>query len=168
MPVAGPPRRASTRTTLGPQRSTSAAMSRERSERVAMPSRYRVDPSAASPRRPGAGSPIRAGVTVRCWTAFLQQIHRPIHLREDDIMQAVRGTLATRGILIVIGALIAIAASAVTAVAVRAGAGGTTQTSIGAGGVAGPRDTITVVGEGTQNATPDNAVISLGVSVKQS
>jgi len=33
---------------------------------------------------------------------------------------------------------------------------------------AGPYDTITVVGEGTQNATPDNAVISLGVSVKQS
>jgi uncharacterized protein len=82
-------------------------------------------------------------------------------------MQSLRGTLATRGILIVIGALIAIAASAVTAVAVRAGAGGSTQTSVGAGAVAGPRDTITVVGEGTQNATPDNALISLGVSVRR-
>lgn len=82
-------------------------------------------------------------------------------------MQALRGTLATRGILIIIGALIAIAASAVTAVAVRAGAGGSTQTSVGAGGVAGPRDTVTVVGEGTQNATPDNALISMGVSTRQ-
>ena len=36
---------------------------------------------------------------------------------------------------------------------------------MGAGSVAGPRDTVTVVGEGTQNATPDNAEISLGVSV---
>jgi uncharacterized protein len=83
-------------------------------------------------------------------------------------MQALRGTLATRGILIIIGALIAIAASAVTAVAVRAGAGGSTQTSVGAGGVAGPRDTVTVVGEGTQNATPDNALISMGVLTRQS
>ena len=82
-------------------------------------------------------------------------------------MQALRGTLATRGILIVIGALIAIAASAVTALAVRAGAGGSTQTAVGAGTVAGPRDTVTVVGEGTQNATPDNALISLGVSVRR-
>src|SRR5437870_11862081 len=82
-------------------------------------------------------------------------------------MQSMRGTFATRGILIVIGALIAIAASAVTAVAVRAGAGGSTQTSVGAGAGAGPRDTITVVGEGTQNATPDNALISLGVSVQR-
>ena len=82
-------------------------------------------------------------------------------------MQALRGTLATRGILIIIGALIAIAASAVTAVAVRAGAGGSTQTSVGAGGVAGPRDTVTVVGEGTQNATPDNALLSMGVSTRQ-
>ncbi|HXN05246.1 MAG TPA: SIMPL domain-containing protein [Candidatus Acidoferrum sp.] len=83
-------------------------------------------------------------------------------------MQALRGTLATRGILIIIGALIAIAASAVTAVAVRAGAAGSTQTSVGAGGVAGPRDTVTVVGEGTQNATPDNALISMGVLTRQS
>jgi len=82
-------------------------------------------------------------------------------------MQSLRGTFATRGILIVIGALIAIAASAVTAVAVRAGAGGSTQTSVGMGAVAGPRDTITVVGEGTQNATPDNALISLGVSARR-
>src|ERR1700674_277594 len=79
-------------------------------------------------------------------------------------MQSLRGTFATRGILIVIGALIAIAPSAVTALAVRAGAGGATQTTVGAGTVAGPRDTVTVVGEGTQNATPDNALISLGVS----
>src|SRR3989442_2458157 len=82
-------------------------------------------------------------------------------------MQSVRATFATRGILIVIGALIAIAASAVTAIAVRAGAGGSTPTSVGAGAVAGPRDTITVVGEGTQNATPDNALISMGLSTRQ-
>src|SRR2546426_1206235 len=82
-------------------------------------------------------------------------------------MQSLRATFATRGILIVIGALIAIAASAVTAVAVRAGAGGSTSTSVGAGAVAGPRDTITVVGEGTQNATPDNALISLGGSTRE-
>jgi uncharacterized protein len=88
-------------------------------------------------------------------------------LKENDIMQSLRATFATRGILIVIGALIAIAASAVTAVAVRAGAGGSTQTSVGASAVAGPRDTITVVGEGTQNATPDNALVSLGVSTRQ-
>jgi uncharacterized protein len=79
-----------------------------------------------------------------------------------------RGTLAARGVLIAIGALIAIAASAVTAVAVRAGTGGAAAAqSVGAGSVAGPRDTVTVVGEGTQNATPDNALISLGVSVKR-
>src|SRR5437764_13582107 len=83
-------------------------------------------------------------------------------------MRTLRGTLATRGILIAIGALVAIAASAVTAVAVRAGAAGgaaASQAAVGAGSVAGPRDTVTVVGEGTQNATPDNAEISLGVSV---
>jgi uncharacterized protein len=78
------------------------------------------------------------------------------------------GTLAARGTLIAIGALIAIAASAVTAVAVRAGAGGApTSAAVGAGSVAGPRDTVTVVGEGTQNATPDNALLSLGVQVKR-
>src|SRR5438128_4366545 len=83
-------------------------------------------------------------------------------------MRTRRGTLATRGILIAIGALIAITASAVTAVAVRAGPVGgaaASQAAVGAGSVAGPRDTVTVVGEGTQNATPDNAEISLGVSV---
>ena len=78
------------------------------------------------------------------------------------------GTLAARGTLIAIGALVAIAASAVTAVAVRAGAGGApSQAAVGAGTVAGPRDTVTVVGEGTQNATPDNALISIGVSVRR-
>ena len=83
-------------------------------------------------------------------------------------MRTLRGTLATRGVLIVIGALIAIAASAVTAVAVRAGTGGaSTSAALGAGSVAGPRDTVTVVGEGTQNATPDNAVLSLGVSARR-
>ena len=81
-------------------------------------------------------------------------------------MQTRRGMLATRGILIAIGAVIAIAASAVTAVAVRAGTGGaSTQGALGAGSVAGPRDTVTVVGEGTQNATPDNALISLGAAL---
>src|SRR3989475_8444094 len=83
-------------------------------------------------------------------------------------MRTLGGTLATRGVLIVIGALIAIGAWAVTAVAVRAGTGGaSTQAALGAGSVAGPRDTVTVVGEGTQNATPDNAVLSLGVSVRR-
>lgn len=83
-------------------------------------------------------------------------------------MRIRRGTLAARGTLIVIGALIAITASAVTAIAVRAGTSGTpTSAAVGAGSVAGPRDTVTVVGEGTQNATPDNALISLGVSVKR-
>ena len=60
-------------------------------------------------------------------------------------MRTLRGTLATRGILIAIGALIAIAASAVTAVAVRAGAAGgaaASQAAVGAGSVAGPRDTV--------------------------
>ncbi|TMF85424.1 MAG: DUF541 domain-containing protein, partial [Chloroflexi bacterium] len=83
-------------------------------------------------------------------------------------MRTRRGTLATRGIFIAIGALIAITASAVTALAVRAGPVGgaaASQAAVGAGSVAGPRDTVTVVGEGTQNATPDNAEISLGVSV---
>ena len=76
------------------------------------------------------------------------------------------GTLATRGTLIAIGALIAIAASAVTAIAVRAGSNQASSSGVvGAGSVAGPRDTVTVVGEGTQNATPDNATIGLGVSV---
>jgi uncharacterized protein len=80
-----------------------------------------------------------------------------------------RGTLATRGILIVIGAAIAIAASAVTALAVRAGTGTTSSAApLGAGSVAGPRDTVTVVGVGTENATPDNAEINLGVSVRRS
>ena len=83
-------------------------------------------------------------------------------------MQTRRGMLATRGILIAIGAVIAITASAVTAAAVRAGTGGaSTQGALGAGSVAGPRDTVTVVGEGTQNATPDNALISLGVSARR-
>src|SRR5207248_11652015 len=83
-------------------------------------------------------------------------------------MRTRRGTLATRGMFISIGALMAITASAVTAVAVRAGAVGgpaASQAAVGAGSVAGPRDTVTVVGEGTQNSTPDNAEISLGVSV---
>src|SRR3989475_7814822 len=83
-------------------------------------------------------------------------------------MRTLGGTLATRGVLIVRGALSASAASAGTAVAVRAGTGGaSTQAALGAGSVAGPRDTVTVVGEGTQNATPDNAVLSLGVSVRR-
>src|SRR2546422_4820198 len=83
-------------------------------------------------------------------------------------MRTLRGTLATRGVLVVTGAPSAMAPGAVTAVAVRAGTGGaSTQAALGAGSVAGPRDTVTVVGEGTQNATPDNAVLSLGVSVRR-
>ena len=65
-------------------------------------------------------------------------------------MRIRRGPLAARATLIAIGAVIAIAASAVTALAVRAGAGGAAaQSAVGAGTVAGPRDTVTVVGEGT-------------------
>lgn len=83
-------------------------------------------------------------------------------------MRIRRGTLVARGSLLAIGALIAIIAAAVTAVAVRAGASAAAPSApVGAGSVAGPRDTVTVVGEGTQNATPDNALISLGVSVKR-
>src|SRR5437879_9556352 len=89
-------------------------------------------------------------------------------MTEEPSMRIRRGPLAARATLIAIGAVIAIAASAVTALAVRAGAGGAAaQSAVGAGAVAGPRDTITVVGEGTQNATPDNALISLGVSVRR-
>jgi uncharacterized protein YggE len=78
------------------------------------------------------------------------------------------GTLLARGTLITIGALIAIAASAVTAIAVRAGAATAPSSGpVGAGSVAGPRDTVTVVGEGTQNATPDNALLTLGVQPKR-
>src|SRR4030081_161904 len=155
MPVAGRPWRASTRTMLEPRRATSSPISRERSERVAIHERYRLDTPASSPRRPGGEPPIRAGVTLWSRATFLRMLHlAEFILKENDIMQSLRATFATRGILIVIGALIAIVASAVTAVAVRAGAGGgSAQTSVGAGAVAGPRDTITVVGEGTQNAT---------------
>lgn len=78
------------------------------------------------------------------------------------------GTLLARGTLITIGALIAIAASAVTAIVVRAGAGSAPPAApVGAGSVAGPRDTVTVVGEGTQNATPDNALLTLGVQPRR-
>ena len=78
------------------------------------------------------------------------------------------GSILGRGTLLAIGALIAIAASAVTAIAVRAGTGAAaTNAPVGAGSVAGPRDTVTVVGEGTQNATPDNALLSLGVQPKR-
>jgi uncharacterized protein len=98
----------------------------------------------------GGGSVLLADLSVR------------FHSEEDDTMQA------RRGYLIAIGALIAIAASAITALAVRAGtAGPTSSAPLGAGSVAGPRDTVTVVGEGTQNAVPDNALISLGVSAKR-
>src|SRR5439155_24131579 len=45
--------------------------------------------------------------------------------------------------------------------------GASTSAALGDGSVAGPRDTVTVVGEGTQNATPDNAVLSLGVSARR-
>src|SRR6202521_890062 len=77
MPVAGRPWRASTRTMLEPRRPTSSAISRERSDKVATPSRYRVDGSASSPRRPGSEPPIRAGVTLYSWATFLRQIHLP-------------------------------------------------------------------------------------------
>jgi uncharacterized protein YggE len=69
--------------------------------------------------------------------------------------------------LIAIGVLIAIAASAITAVAVRAGVGGASASAAPGGAVGGPRDTVTVIGEGTQHATPDNADLSLGVSTKR-
>src|SRR5437763_450134 len=103
----------------------------------------------------------RANVRVLCADSLTDP-------SQEDVMRIRRGTVAARATLIGIGALIAIAASAVTAVAVRAGAGAApTSAAVGAGSVAGPRDTVTVVGEGTQNATPDNALISLGVQVQR-
>ena len=75
--------------------------------------------------------------------------------------------LARRGYLIAIGALIAIAASALTALAVRAGVGGSAAAAAPSSAIGGPRDTVTVIGEGTQHATPDNAEINLGVSTKR-
>jgi len=82
----------------------------------------------------------------------------------------VQGTLATRGTMIAIGAAIAIATSAVTAIAVRAGAGATPNQApvLATTGIVGaaPRDTVTVLGEGVEKTTPDSAEISLGVSTK--
>lgn len=72
-----------------------------------------------------------------------------------------------RGYLIAIGALIAIAASAITALAVRAGVGASTSSATPGSAVGGPRDTVTVIGEGTQHAVPDNAELNLGVSTKR-
>jgi uncharacterized protein DUF541 len=81
-------------------------------------------------------------------------------------MRIRRRTLATRGTLIVIGAVIAIAASAVTAIAVRAGPGSTPAAApLGAGSVAGPRDTVTVVGEGTQQHAVGDDIQLNGISL---
>jgi len=74
---------------------------------------------------------------------------------------------ARKGYLIAIGALIAIAASAITALAVRAGVGAGASSATPSSAVGGPRDTVTVIGEGTQHATPDNAELNLGVSTKR-
>lgn len=75
--------------------------------------------------------------------------------------------LARKGSLIAVGALIAIAASAITALAVRAGTGANSSGAAPSSAVGGPRDTVTVIGEGTQHATPDNAELNLGVSTKR-
>ena len=78
-------------------------------------------------------------------------------------------TFWARGALIAIGALGAIAAASVTALVLSANAASPAATSgaVGGGSVAGPRDTVTVIGEGTQNATPDNAMLSLGVQPRR-
>jgi hypothetical protein len=68
--------------------------------------------------------------------------------------------------------LIAVVAAGITALAFRfipaaAGGGGSANAVTGAAAVAGPRDTITVIGEGTTLASPDIAVLNLGVQAKR-
>jgi uncharacterized protein len=66
--------------------------------------------------------------------------------------------------------LIAIIAAGITALAFRfvpAAAGAGAPATVGGSAVAGPRDTITVIGEGTQLASPDIAVLNLGVQPKR-
>ena len=67
-----------------------------------------------------------------------------------------------------IGVVIAVVAAVIVAAAFRfipaAAGSASTVTATGAGG---PRDTVTVVGEGTQHAAPDTAIINLGVTAKR-
>jgi len=66
--------------------------------------------------------------------------------------------------------LIAIIAAGVTALAFRfvpAAAGAGAPTTASGPAAAGPRDTIIVIGEGTQLATPDIAILNLGVQPKR-
>jgi uncharacterized protein YggE len=73
--------------------------------------------------------------------------------------------------VVLIAIVVAIVAAGVTAVAFRiipASAGAAGQTTVTGTAIAGPRDTITVIGEGTQLATPDVATLNLGVQPKRS
>lgn len=73
--------------------------------------------------------------------------------------------------VVLIAIVVAIIAAGVTAVAFRiipASAGAAGQTTITGTAIAGPRDTITVIGEGTQLAAPDVAILNLGVQPKRS
>src|SRR5207302_5351969 len=70
--------------------------------------------------------------------------------------------------LFAVGVLIAVIAAVLVAAAFRfipaAAANAPAATVAGAGG---PRDTVTVIGEGTQHAAPDTAIINLGVNAKR-
>lgn len=66
--------------------------------------------------------------------------------------------------------LIAVVAAAITALAFRfipAAAGAGAASTVTGSAVAGPRDTITVIGEGTTLASPDIAILNLGVQPKR-
>ncbi len=72
---------------------------------------------------------------------------------------------------VAIAVLIAVVAAGVTALAFRfipaaAGNGPTVVTAAAA--AAGPRDTVTVIGEGTQLAAPDIAIVNIGVAPRRS
>jgi uncharacterized protein YggE len=75
----------------------------------------------------------------------------------------------SRVFFITIGVLIAIAASSLTALAVElAGLAGNSTRTVSAAGPNPDPNTITVVGEGREPATPDQASLNLGVSVTRS
>ena len=67
-----------------------------------------------------------------------------------------------------IGVLIAVVAAVIVAAVFRfipASAGSAPAATVS--GAGGPRDTVTVIGEGTQHAAPDTAIINLGVNAKR-
>jgi uncharacterized protein YggE len=67
-----------------------------------------------------------------------------------------------------IGIVIAVVAAVLVAAAFRfipAAAGSAPAATVASAG--GPRDTVTVIGEGTQHAAPDTAIINLGVNAKR-